>query len=393
MDICEERESHIASQGFFRYLTDMKKFLILLLGLVVFASCNQAVFAQVPAEELYVKAQVNDVKEEQFQIHSDDPLYDPTKRDPQYQKLQHVTYEILEGEHKGIIFESENEIMQRIFDMNLEKGDKVLVLLKIYEDGSFSGFATDYIRNNTILIFVLLFVIALLLIGKMKGVRALISLAITIGAIFLVLIPLTIKGYDPLVLALVISAVVTLITIFLIAGFNRKALSAIIGTLGGVLFAALIAYTVGKISLLTGLSGEDARILYINRPELNFYHIFFASIMIGALGAIMDVGMSISSSINEIAEANPKASKKDLFTSGMNVGKDIMGTMSNTLILAYTGSALPLLLLFSLNDFTAFQVLNFDFMAAEIVRSISGSFGLLLAIPVTAFAGAVLRKK
>lgn len=374
----------------------MKNFLLTTIcAFISFSFISNTAFAQpvVPIEEDYVKAQVNEVKEERIQIHSDDPMYDPAQGDPQYQKIQNVTYEVLEGEHKGIIFESENEIMQRIFDLDLKKGDKVLVLLQVYEDGTISGFATDYIRNDTMIIFIILFVAAILLIGKLKGLRALLSLAITVGAIFYILIPMTVKGYDPLAIAVLVSIGVTIVTIGMIAGFNRKGLSAIIGTLGGVFFAAIIAYTVGKISLLTGLSGEDARILYVNNPDLNFYHIFFASIMIGALGAIMDVGMSIASSVNEIAQANSNKKHNELFKAGMNVGKDIMGTMSNTLILAYVGSALPLLILFAMNEFSTMQVINFDFIAAEIVRSVSGSFGLLLAIPVTAFAGAFLISK
>lgn len=370
----------------------MKKVSLILITFVYFAN---TAFAQpaMPVEESYVKARVNEVQEEQFQIHSDDPLYDPQAGDPQFRKVQQVTYEVLEGNHKGIIFQSENELMQRIFDMDLKKGDKVLVLLKIYEDGSVDGFATDYIRNDIMIIFIALFVIAILLIGKLKGLRALVSLAITVGAIFYILIPLTAKGYDPLILAVIISIGVTVITIAMIAGLNRKALAAIIGTLGGVFVAALIAYVVGKLSLLTGLSGEDARVLYVNNPSLNFYHIFFASIMIGALGAVMDVGMSIASSVHEIAQAGSNKKHDELFKAGMNVGKDIMGTMSNTLILAYVGSALPLLILFAMNDFGTIQIINFDFIAAEIVRSISGSFGLLLAIPITAFAGAFLVSK
>lgn len=374
----------------------MKRVIIIISTAIIFTlGLLQTVLAvsSIPVEETYVKAKINDVKEEQFQIHSDDPAYDPTKDDPQYRKLQNVTYEVLEGQHKGIIFESENELMQRIFDMDLTKGDKVLVLLKVFEDGTIDGFATDYVRNNTMIVFVVLFMIALIAIGKLKGLRALISLVITVGAIFFILIPFTIQGYDPLFIAVLVAAGITIITILMIAGINSKALSAIIGTLGGVFFAALIAYIVGRISLLTGLSGEDARILYINKPELNYFHIFFASILIGALGAIMDVGMSISSSVYEIADADPNAGRKKLFNAGMNVGKDIMGTMSNTLILAYVGSALPLLILFSMNEFSAFQVINFDFIAAEIVRSISGSFGLLLAIPITASVGAALKGK
>lgn len=347
---------------------------------------------ETPVEELYVKAQVNEVREEKFRIHSDNLLYDPAVGDPQYQTIQRVTYEVLEGEYKGIIFESENELINRIDDLRLKRGDKVMILLKIFEDGSVGGFATDYVRNNVMVVLMVLFAAGLLLLGKMKGLRALVSLLVTVVSIFFVLIPLTLKGYNPLLTASLVAIFVTFITIFLISGLNKKAVSAISGTLAGVFLAILIAYVAGNLSFLTGLSGEDARILYINRPDLNFTHIFFASVLIGALGAIMDVGMSISSAVHEIAEANPKTDKKDLFKAGMNVGKDIMGTMSNTLILAYAGSALPLLLLFSMNEFSLMQTVNFDFIAAETVRALSGSFGLLLAIPATAFMGSFLKK-
>lgn len=369
-------------------------FLSVISALLVFNFSISACFAEttvnLPKEETYAKGQVNEITEQQIQIHSDNLLYDPTKDDPQFYVTQNVTYEVLEGDYKGIIFEAINEITGQIYDVNLSKGDKVMLLLKIYDDESIDGYAIDFIRNDTLIIFVVLFAIGLILLGKMKGLKALVSLITTIGTVFFILIPLTLQGYDALMLAVLVSIFITLVTISLIAGFSRKALSAIIGTIVGVLCAAVIAYLVGNVSLLTGLSGEDARILYINRPELNFTHIFFASIMIGALGAIMDVGMSIASSVNEIYQANKKATQQSLFKSGMQVGKDIMGTMSNTLILAYVGSSLPLLLLFSLNSFGFMHVINFDFIAAEIIRSISGSFGLLLAIPVTALTSSFL---
>lgn len=373
----------------------MKKLLTLSIAIAILlpSVCLAQSQVNIPQKEIYAKGQVNALTEQKIQIKSDNPLYDPTKGDPQYNTIQNVTYEVLEGEHKGIIFESVNEITGQIYDVYLEKGDKVMLLLKIYEDGSLEGYAIDFARNNTMLIFVLLFFAGLILLGKMKGLKALISLLVTIGSVFFILIPLTLQGYDPLMLAILVSIFVTLVTITIIAGFNKKALSAIIGTIVGVICAALIAYLVGNISFLTGLSGEDARILYINRPELNFSHIFFASIMIGALGAVMDVGMSIASSVQEIYKANKNTSQKKLFKSGMQVGKDIMGTMSNTLILAYVGSSLPLLLLFSMNDFGFMHIINFDFIAAEIVRSISGSFGLLLAIPITALVSSFFLHK
>lgn len=370
----------------------MKKFLIAILLFLVLAPQASAI-VNPPIEESYASALVTEVKEQRIQIDEQNPMYDPTKNDPQYIRIQDVTYEVLDGKHKGIIFPSKNEITGQIFDMDLKVGDKVVILLKQYDYETFEGFATDYVRNDTMVVYIVLFMIALIALGKWKGLRALVSLTITVGAIFLILIPYSVKGVNPLLLAILIGIAVTIATILIISGFNKKAISAIAGTIGGLLFAALIAYIVGRISLLTGLSGEDARILYINKPELDFSNIFFASIIIGALGAIMDVGMSISSAVHEIAQANPKTTPKKLFKSGMNVGTDIMGTMSNTLILAYVGSAFPLLMLFYLNDFGAMQVMNFDFMAAEIIRSISGSFGLLLAIPITALVGSVFARR
>ncbi|MBA4336903.1 YibE/F family protein [bacterium] len=369
----------------------MKK---IFLSIIIFCTSTNVVFAQspieIPKESIYAKGQVNELTEQKIQVHPEDPLYDPAQGDPQFNTIQNVTYEVLEGDYKGIIFSSINEITGQIYDVYLEKGDKVMLLLKVYNDGSFEGYAIDFIRNDIMIIFVALFFIGLIVLGRMKGVRALIGLVITVGAIFFILIPLTLKGYNALMLAVIISIAVAPITIFLIAGFNRKAVSTILGALSGVLCAAIIAYLVGNLAILSGLSDEDARILYVNRPDLNFSNIFFASIMIGALGAVMDVGMTIASAVNEVYIAHKDSTRKSLFKAGMQVGKDTIGTMSNTLILAYVGSSLPLLLLFSMDNFGFINVINFDFMAAEIVRSISGSFGLLIATPVTAFTSAFL---
>ncbi len=145
-----------------------------------------------------------------------------------------------------------------------------------------------------------------------------------------------------------ISIAITIVTIFVIGGINSKSIAAIIGTSSGVLIAGIIAYIVGSQVRLTGLSAEEATMLmYIPQGiDFDFRSLLFSGIILGALGAIMDVGMSISSSIEEIHNANQSLTTKELFNAGMNVGKDIMGTMTNTLILAYTGSSIPLLLLF-----------------------------------------------
>ena len=142
------------------------------------------------------------------------------------------------------------------------------------------------------------------------------------------------------------------------------------------------------MTILTGFGHEETRTLFAKFPNLNFNGLFYSAIMIGAIGAVMDVAMSISSSINEIKKANPKLNSKELFKSGVRIGKDIIGTMSNTLIYAYVGASLGLLLLFSSFGESYLKIFNFEFMAEEIIRSIAGSIGLIGAIPLTAMFAA-----
>ncbi|MDI6706783.1 MAG: YibE/F family protein, partial [Bacillota bacterium] len=220
------------------------------------------------------------------------------------------------------------------------------------------------------------------------------SLAVMIFLILKILIPYMLKGYSPIMLSVVVTVISTVITFLLVGGVTIKSLSAIIGTAGGVLIAAGIAVIVGKLARLTGLGVEEARMLmYIPQGiEFDFQGLLFAGIIIGSLGAVMDVSMSIASSMDEVKHANPDIATNDLIKSGMNVGRDIMGTMSNTLILAYTGASIPLLLLLSAYENTLSSVLNFDFITTEIVRSLAGSIGLIVTIPLTAFITGFLEK-
>ena len=160
----------------------------------------------------------------------------------------------------------------------------------------------------------------------------------------------------------------------------------------GVLVAGLISYLVGSQINLTGMSADEATILLYIPQEItfDFRNLLFAGIILGALGAIMGVGMSITSSIDEIYKANNQLSVKELFDSGMNVGKDIMGTMINTLILAYAGTSIPLLLVFMAYETSMTKIINMDIIATEIVRALSGSIGLILTIPITALIASIL---
>jgi uncharacterized membrane protein len=188
-----------------------------------------------------------------------------------------------------------------------------------------------------------------------------------------------------MLLTIGLSAVITALSLVLISGWKRKTLAAILGIIGGTTCAGLLAFIFGHAAHLTGLGSQEAQMLgYIQDYKLDFQGILFASMLFGALGAVMDVGISIASAIEEVYLANPLVTPRDLFKAGMNVGKDIMGTMTNTLILAYTGSSLPLLLILVGYKSSFVKVINLDLIASEIIRALTGSLGLFIAIPLTA---------
>lgn len=310
--------------------------------------------------------------------------------------VQFVELKVLTGKHKGKTFNIENiQSGHPVYDIPVKTGDKVLVFIEETEDGGFEINIADYVRSNYIYILTVGFIIVLLLIGKNKGLKTIITLIFTMLMIFKVLLPLMLRGYSPIALTIVISSIITIVTIVIISGLSKKSFAAIVGTLSGVLIAGFIAFTIGSKVRLTGLSSEEAvMLLYIPQSiNFNFRDLLFSGILLGALGAVMDVSMSIASSTEEINRANSNLTMKELFMSGMNVGKDIMGTMSNTLILAYTGSTVPLMLLFMAYETSLLRIINLDIVATEIIRSLAGSIGLILAIPITAALSAMLIKK
>lgn len=307
--------------------------------------------------------------------------------------IQEVTLEITSGELKGETFDVDNILMGNpVYDLEVEVGDRILVGI----EGSFENVENvhikDYARDTYLYLIIGVFLLLLVLIGRLKGLKSIITIGLTLILIVRVLIPGILQGYSPILLAVLISIVVTLVTIFTISGFNIKSFSAIIGILGGVFIAGVITLWIGSSAQLTGFSSEEAMmLLYIpQNVEFNVRGLLFAGIIIGSLGAVMDVGISIASSIQEVKNANPEISRKNLMRAGFNVGRDIMGTMANTLILAYTGSAIPLLILFTAYEPSLTEIINLDIIATEIVRALAGSIGLIMTVPITVFTGTFL---
>ncbi|SHH14906.1 YibE/F family protein [Tepidibacter thalassicus] len=309
---------------------------------------------------------------------------------------QYVKLKITSGKYKNKIVNVVNNLSgTTAYDIKVKPNDKVIVVIEEKEPENIDVFISDYMRQDYIIYLSIFFLILIITIGGKKGIKSVITLSITVFSVFKILLPLILKGFNPIIVTICVSICITTITLFIVSGINTKSISAIIGTTGGVITAGVLSYYIGSKIKLTGLSNDEAVMLStINDSiHIDFKSLLFAGIIMGALGAVMDVGMSIASSIEEINKANPSLSKKELFSAGMNVGKDIMGTMTNTLILAYTGSSIPLLLLFMYYEPSIVKILNLDIIATEIVRSLSGSIGLIIAIPLTALISSILIKK
>lgn len=310
---------------------------------------------------------------------------------------QIVKIKVLSGKYKGTERYVDNMLTGNpAYDIPLKKGDKVVLHLEantpeVLSSDDVDFFIADLKRDNTLIFIAGAFFILLVLIGGKKGAASLISIAATVALMFFVLMPLILHGFCPIVSAVFTAILSSAITIYLVGGFNSKSSAAILGTVLSLIIAAGLSMGVIYYARLTGFAGEENMFLYSAHPNLNFTGILSASMIIAALGALMDTAVSIASTINEIYETDKTLSVKKLFVSGMNVGRDIIGTMSNTLILVYLGSSLSLVLLSSNIDLQKF--FNLNQVATEISSALIGSIAILACVPLTAIITAFMIKK
>ncbi len=314
----------------------------------------------------------------------------------QNQIKQDVTVKILTGKFKGSTIELDNMLTGNpAYDIMLSKGDRVILHLEpkvefIQDITDVDFFISDIERVHATYIFTGIFFLMLIVIGRKKGILSFVSIIATVALIFFALTPMILQEVSPILASLIVCVLATIITIYLVGGFNYKSTSAILGSIVSVGFAAALSILSIKLATLTGFAGEETMFLYTARPDLDFTGILSASIMLAALGAVMDTAVSIASTINEIFLTNTDLTIKDLFKSGMNVGRDIIGTMSNTLILVYLGSSLPLVLLSNNIDLNKF--FNLNQVATEITSALIGSIAILACVPITAIISAYLIK-
>lgn len=296
------------------------------------------------------------------------------------------------GEFKGKELLTPN-FLSAYYNIDVGEGDRILVRLDLDEDGlPYITAIANYYRTPVLIGLALLFCVLLVLLGGRKGLRALLGLAFTLVSIWSLLIPLLLKGFAPIPLTVAIVALTTAVTLILLTGWSKKTLCATIGCVGGVACAGLLAGVTGMLTPLSGFNMPEAEDLILRATEngLTVRGLLVCGILIASLGAVMDVAMSISSACAELAELNPELDRKQLFRSGMNIGRDAMGTMANTLILAFAGASLNTLILFQVFDYPKIQLLNSDMMAIEVVQGLAGSIGILLTVPLVASLSAWL---
>lgn len=308
-----------------------------------------------------------------------------------YDVLVRIHLKILDGEKKGctpvVEFKGEDNMPK---DMFYKPGDVVFIGIAKAEGDSEQEYVLMYDVDNTkgITVFAVILVLAIVLVGRFRSILSMLSLVTTVFLLFYVLIPMTLKGNSPLPMAVVISLVAIALTIPIILGFQKKTLAAICGASSGVIIASLLALLAGWVFRLTGIvTNEMMTVFYASSNDIDLRGLVMSSIVISALGAIMDVCISIASATEEIFKVDPEIPFGKAFKSILTVSSDMLGATVNTLMFAYVGGALPLVLMISMKfdpSMPVMMIFNNAPVLSDLVSSAVGCIGMFLSMPATA---------
>lgn len=294
--------------------------------------------------------------------------------------VQELRVKLNEGEKEGKIVDLENDLVV------LSVGDDIFVNRMMTIDGSEYFIFKDVERRTPLIFLVLIFVALTIWLSGMQGVRAIVSLGISISAIIFLLIPALLAGYSPALTTLVISGLILSFTLFFTHGFKPRVVITFFGTFGAVLVTCLMAWIWVEWMRFSGFSDDSS--VYLNFATggtLDLTGLLLGSIIIGLLGLLDDVAITQASVVQQLKSANPAFGFKELYARAIKVGRDHVGSLVNTLAFAYVGAALPLILLMSYSEASIFVIMNQEVIAAEILRIMVGSIGLIMAVPLTTF--------
>ncbi len=309
---------------------------------------------------------------------------------------KHILFSALikSGPYKGEVVECVQSVdsMYAYQSRDVSEGDSVLVSIPGYE---IEGTGADWIfiehnRIGTIYVLCGFFFLLILLIGRLKGVSTIISLMFAVLAVFLVYIPSILKGFNIYLMTVVVSVFMIFMSIIIINGWNKKTICAIVGNIIGVAVSGILAHIMIRTFGLTGIVDEDYVLLTMFDTPIDLRAIVWGGVLIGSLGAVMDIAMSIASAMKELNDTMRDKSFMSMLKSGMNIGRDAIGTMTNTLILAYIGGALATVLLLVAYNKNILYLFNMEMIIAEILSAVVGSMGILAAVPATALFSAYM---
>ena len=345
--------------------------------------------AQTPAPEAEEYMEYENAVVEQ--ILSDSTEADPVSED-HFRGSQSLIVRVKTGRYAGQQMLAENTVGP-IYGTPMAVGDGVTVGLSTYADGTVRCYIYEYDRFPGLLMVVAAFLLVTVLVGGKVGLKSLVSLGLTVAALIFILLPLLLRGWPTIPTTFLIAVLVTAATFVILGGVERKTVCACLGTLAGIALATAFGLTAQWLLRIDGYRQEYAEALLQLRQTgesgIGISGLVTAGVIVSALGAVMDVAMSISSAVQELTRVNPELTAKALLKSGMNIGRDMVGTMTNTLILAILGSGLTLIVYIYSLGLQPWQLFSSAYMSLEANSAVASSIGVMLAVPLTAAVCAV----
>jgi uncharacterized membrane protein len=309
-------------------------------------------------------------------------------------KQQNLQFTITSGNREGEIATYYGISEIEVGDANIYKvGDKVYIDAFKDETGQETFYIVDYIRNDALYLLGAIFILSVIIIGRWKGIKALLSLVASFFVIIKFILPQILAGHDPFIISLIGGLMIMFFIIYFTEGFNRKSHIAIFSVLVSLIITLILSILFTDLARLTGLTQEESIFLIgIGQKEINFRGLLLAGMIIGAIGVLDDIILGQIEAVDSIKQANPKLPPKKVFKLAYKVGNTHLGAIINTLFLTYAGAALPLLLLFSINQANGLSLsraLNAEVISTEIIRTLVGSIGVMASMPIATFLASI----
>lgn len=364
----------------------LKLLISIIIGILVFSNTAFCLGQEIETQNEFLKEEVLEARVTKI-IEEKRVATEFSDEEQLYQKLE---LEVSKGSLEGKSVVVENGVVPMASVVQYKAGDRVILNLSQDFEGNEVLMITDYVRRGALGILFILFVFLAVAVAKWRGLSSLLGMGISFLIIFSLILPLIFKGADPVWVVMLGSVLIIPISFYLAHGLNRKTTVAIVGTLISLAVTVILAKIFVEAGKLTGFASEEAGFLQAMRPgTVQIKNLLLAGIIIGVLGVLDDVTVSQAAIVEQLREANPNLKQSELYSKAMKVGQDHISSMVNTLILVYTGASLPLLLLFIDSPRPFSEVVNYEIIADEIVRTMVGSIGLMLAVPITTLIAAI----